>query len=163
MSTSASYNMGVSDGWNNLVGKSTGTDQDSFKCFGLTYKQRIIGFACCFVAGALISFVSTFTVFNIKRFAVLYSLGNIVALCGTGFLVGPCRQLKNMFHKKRVITTIVYLTFLILTLVVAFATGNIPLTLLCLVIQFAAFMWYCLSYIPFGRKMAKNCMTSCCS
>ena len=100
-------------------------------------------------------------------------------------MVGPCRQLKNMFHKKRVITTIVYLTFLILTLVVAFAvrccaatpcfprlrhlhlltlqTGNIPLTLLCLVIQFAAFMWYCLSYIPFGRKMAKNCMTSCCS
>ena len=36
-------------------------------------------------------------------------------------MVGPCRQLKNMFHKKRVITTIVYLTFLILTLVVAFA------------------------------------------
>ena len=27
---------------------------------------------------------STFTVFNIKRFAVLYSLGNIVALCGYG-------------------------------------------------------------------------------
>jgi len=122
-----------------------------------------------------------------------------------------------MFHKKRVVATVVYLGALLATLIVAFAvrsiaccivpplpfradeapvwvlqTGNIPLTLFFLVVEFAAFMWsvsclvlrscvhgrvhnmgadvcllgfcrYCLSYIPFGRKMAVSCAKGCCS
>ena len=49
-------------------------------------------------------------------------------VCSTGFLLGPMRQLKNMFHKKRVITTCVYLVALILTLVVAFAVRGYVLS-----------------------------------
>ena len=34
-------------------------------------------------------------------FAIIYSVGNIVSLCGTTFLVGPLRQLKNIADPKR--------------------------------------------------------------
>lgn len=37
----------------------------------------------------------------------------------TMFLIGPARQVKNMFHEKRRIATIVYLTAIVVTLVVS--------------------------------------------
>ena len=41
-------------------------------------------------------------------FAVIYTLGNIVALAATGFFVGPSKQIKGMFAKKRKWATIIY-------------------------------------------------------
>ena len=38
---------------------------------------------------------------GIRNFAALYVLGNIIALCSTGFLVGPKNQCKKMFDKTR--------------------------------------------------------------
>jgi hypothetical protein len=42
-------------------------------------------------------------------FAVLYSIGNVVALSSTLFLMGPVNQLKRMFAPTRLIATIVML------------------------------------------------------
>ncbi len=54
--------------------------------------------------------------------------------------------------------TLVYLVLLILTLIVSFV--RIPMqgfVLLVLVImQFSAFVWYSLSYIPYGRAYVKK-------
>lgn len=67
-------------------------------CAGLslTRTQRIYGFGICFGSGFIISLLSTifFSFGNITGFAVLYTLGNIVSLMGTGFLIGFLSQFK---------------------------------------------------------------------
>lgn len=47
-------------------------------------------------------------------FAVLYSVGIIISLVGTGFLVGFLRQLKMMFQPVRVVATGVLLASLVM-------------------------------------------------
>ena len=77
-------------------------------------------------------------------------------------------QLKKMFQKTRVAVSIIFIGALIATLVVAFvmedSTENKSkrLIIMCLIIvQFCAYIWYSLSYIPFGRALAKKCCKKC--
>ena len=44
-----------------------------------------------------------------RDFALMYSCGNILSIAGTSFIVGPCRQVKNMFKKNRWVATVIYL------------------------------------------------------
>jgi hypothetical protein len=67
------------------------------------------------------------------------------------FLCGPKKQFKNMTDKTRLVTTLVYLTFMILTLVCALKFHSMIGTIVCCCIQDAALFWYTLSYIPFAR------------
>eukprot|EP00494_Astrolonche_serrata_P007918 UN07952 len=66
-----------------------------------------------------------------------------------------------MFDQHRAIATSIYLCSMIITLILAFTHQKLILILLFIVIQFCAGCWYVLSYIPFGRSMAKNCMQTC--
>merc|ERR1719470_831072 len=50
---------------------------------------------------------------NLKLFAVLYTIGNMMAIGSTLFLMGPMKQLSNMFAKTRAVATIVMLTALL--------------------------------------------------
>ena len=34
-------------------------------------------------------------------------------------------------------------------------------TLLCMLLQFCALFWYCLSYIPWGRRLFTRCAFGC--
>jgi hypothetical protein len=129
------------------------------KCCNLTVKQRAVGFGICFLLGVIISFCSTMTIGNPTQFGILYSLGNMIALFSTAFLVGPKRQCANMFHKKRVIATAVYLIALVGTLAVAIGTQSTIGTLAMLVVQFIALVWYTLSYIPYARTAAAKLMS----
>lgn len=142
---------------------TTGSGLFENGCFSLTRKQRAMGFVICFGLGCLLSFLSTLSMGSPVRFSVFYSSGNLVALFSTAFLVGPWQQVKNMFHKKRVVATIVYLAALVATLVVAIKTGS-TIGVLCLIaIQFCALVWYTASYIPFARDALKKMLTSCFS
>jgi hypothetical protein len=80
------------------------------------------------------------------------------------FLSGPKKQCKSMFDKKRIITTIVLLAAIILVITCGIVgevtkdpdTGDINpifpiLVLVGVVIEYCAYFWYSLSYIPFGR------------
>ena len=89
-------------------------------------------------------------------FAILYTLGNLIALGSTFFLWGPVSQLKNMFKPIRAGASIVYLVMLVVTLIVAFATSIGVLVLVCCAIQFCAMVWYAASYIPYGRTLIKK-------
>jgi len=126
----------------------------------LSLKQRIIGFLICLGLGLFFCIFSIFfiasIVLNPSAFAVPYTLGNILAVCATAFLVGPCRQLKNMFSPVRIIATLIFIGAMVLTLVAAFVLKSQLLVLLAVVIQFCALVWYCLSYIPYARACAKN-------
>ena len=96
-----------------------------------------------------------------KAFAVFYTFGNISALAGSCFLMGPIKQIKNMFKEKRLIATIVMLGALVLTLFAAFWWKKKLLALLFVVIQYLAMTWYCISYIPFARDAVKKCFGAC--
>ena len=136
-------------------------------CPSLSFKQRLWGFGICFVAGLGLGVIGAFMLFvNIIAFAVLYSIGNVLALCSTLFLVGPVRQLKNMFDGTRILATLVFLVAIGLTLFAAFffkdRTTQVLLCLLFLIVQWAAFIWYSLSYIPFARNIFKGCLRGLC-
>ncbi|KAG3071834.1 hypothetical protein PI124_g20444 [Phytophthora idaei] len=136
-------------------------------CPSLTKKQRLIGFASCFVLGYLVSFGSTFALIagsdNGTKFGITYTLGNIISLCGSGFLVGPKQQVKLMFKPVRRIATIVYLVMIVVVLAVALAAPQLGLVVLLLVlIQCAAAVWYSASYIPYGRKILTSIAQKVC-
>ncbi|KFP05584.1 Vesicle transport protein SFT2A, partial [Calypte anna] len=121
----------------------------------LSFGTRVRWFAICFVAGVVCSILGTALLWlpqGIKLFAVFYTLGNIVALASTCFLVGPVKQLKSMFDPKRLIATVVMLLCLILTLCSVFwwDKKRFAAVLFC-ILQFLAMTWYSLSYIPFAR------------
>ncbi|RLN56204.1 hypothetical protein BBJ29_005007 [Phytophthora kernoviae] len=118
----------------------------------------MIGFASCFCLGYLISFGSTFALIagsdNGAKFGITYSLGNIISLCGSGFLVGPKQQVKLMFKPVRRVATVIYLLMIVVVLSVAIAAPELGLVVLLLVfIQLLAAVWYSASYIPYGRKI----------
>ncbi|KAI9920512.1 hypothetical protein PsorP6_015666 [Peronosclerospora sorghi] len=80
---------------------------------------------------------------NGAKFGVTYSLGNIISLCGSAFLVGPKQQAKLMFKPVRRIATIIYLVMIVIVLIVAFAAPQLGLVILLLVIiQCVAAVWY---------------------
>lgn len=143
-------------------------EEISSMCPKLTYQQRMVGFGVCFGAGYLISFCSfSFFVELLEGdplpFVYIYTLGNVLALSSSMFLVGPKRQFKNMFDSKRRWTSITYLTCLVLTLVICFIPNmdeisRLLILVLLLFIQCFASLWYSLSYIPYARKAVTNCM-----
>jgi hypothetical protein len=69
-----------------------------------------------------------------------------------------------MFHPTRAICTVVYIATLSITLVLAFSapfTGQGPLLILCIIIQFLSMIYYILSYIPFARTLVWQVCGSC--
>ena len=126
-------------------------------CIDLTYEQRLYGFACCAGMGLICSFLSSLLWMQPMKFALLYSIGNILSLGSTGFLTGFARQAKNMFKATRLVATVMYLGCLIMTIVSACVLKSFPLTMMFLVLQSMALVWYCLSYIPGGRSVLKSC------
>ncbi|XP_017260702.1 vesicle transport protein SFT2B [Kryptolebias marmoratus] len=131
----------------------------------LAWGTRMKGFIICFILGAFLSILATCLLwipgFGLPVFAVLYSFGNICALGSTMFLMGPVRQLKNMCAKERAIATIIMLTCLVLTLCAAFWWKNKGLALLFCILQFLAFTWYSLSYVPFARDAVIKLFSLC--
>ncbi|XP_078001491.1 vesicle transport protein SFT2B-like [Glandiceps talaboti] len=131
----------------------------------LSWSTRVKGFIICFVLGMTLSFLGVFLLFlgsnGLVMFAIFYTLGNIVAMLSTCFLMGPLRQLKNMFSEKRIIATIIVIISFILTLMAGLWWSISALALIFCIIQFLALTWYALSYIPFARDAVKKCFSSC--
>ncbi|XP_063589938.1 vesicle transport protein SFT2A isoform X2 [Penaeus vannamei] len=130
----------------------------------LSWSTRVKGFAICFILGFLFSLLGSALFFLPKGtilFAIFYTLGNVMALSSTCFLMGPVNQCKKMFAKTRIIATIIMFVALIMTLIAAFVVHKKALALLMVIIQFLAMTWYSLSYIPYARDAAKKCFASC--
>jgi hypothetical protein len=121
--------------------------------------QRIIGFVGCCVSGWVLSLVGSLTLIggptpkNITTFAILYVTGNVVALLGTGFLLGPKTQCRKMWDPTRRFSAAFYLSMLVVVFALAVSGQNVGLVIAMLIVQVCAASWYALSYIPFGRKM----------
>jgi len=147
-------------GWFNLEAAS-GTmpetqffeGDSAFKFLGLSRTQRLYGFVGCLAVGFLLSILGAILLFlgQLAIFAVLYVIGTIVSLVGTGFLIGFFRQLKLMFKPVRVVASIVFLASIGLVFVGAFVLKNEVLCIVFVIIEYLAYTWYTLSYIPYAR------------
>mmetsp|Transcript_8575 Transcript_8575/g.20570 ORF Transcript_8575/g.20570 Transcript_8575/m.20570 type:complete len:227 (-) Transcript_8575:612-1292(-) len=135
-------------------------------CPNLSFQERVYGCIGCFCIGAALGFSSyiMWTLNNYNIFAVLYTLGNIVSICGTGFLMGPKRQCRRMKAARRRWATAIYLLMMVITIVVAFtchgSTGCTVIILLCVLVQWCALIWYMASYIPYGQRMIQSAFKS---
>ncbi|KAJ3411809.1 hypothetical protein HDV05_001708 [Chytridiales sp. JEL 0842] len=148
-------------------GGSNDLEDDMCGGFQLTRTQRFYGFGICFVAGFVTSILKLIIVYHqstlllatgqIAGFAVLYTIGNIISLLSTGFLIGFFKQFKKMFDSTRLAASLIFLVTMVLTLVVALVVKSFILTIICCIVQFLALFWYSASYIPFMRDIIKNC------
>ena len=144
------------------------TQKNKSVCPSLKLRTRIYGWGICLCIGFFLSLLSSGALKSIARgevikFTILYALGTITSLAASMFLWGPAAQCKSMFDPTRRITTIVFLLCLVLVITSAVlkATGtlDIPviLILLLVLLQYCAYFWYCLSFIPYGRKIVCKC------
>ncbi|CAH0395786.1 unnamed protein product [Bemisia tabaci] len=143
---------------------STGIMADISSATTLSWSSRIQAFIICFVLGILMSLLGSLSMFlhkGLALFAVFYTLGNVISLASTCFLMGPFKQLKKMFAETRLIATVVTIIMMILTLFAGLGLKNPPLALLCMILQFLSMTWYSLSYIPYARDMVKKTLTTC--
>nr|XP_046237855.1 vesicle transport protein SFT2B-like isoform X4 [Scatophagus argus] len=131
----------------------------------LTCGTRMKGFVFSFVLGIILAFLGTFMLWipglGLGVFAALYTAGNICALVSTMFLTGPCQQLKTMCAIERAFATVMMLVCMVLTLLAAFWWNNIGLALVFCVLQFLAFTWYALSYVPYARESIIKLLKIC--
>ncbi|BES87451.1 Got1/Sft2-like family [Nesidiocoris tenuis] len=129
----------------------------------LSWETRIKAFILCFVLGIIISIFGSLALFlgkGLALFAIFYTLGNIVSMISTCFLMGPVNQIKKMFASTRIVATILVLAMIVITCIAAFHK-NAPLSLLCMVLQWLAMTWYSLSYIPYARDAVKKTFETC--
>lgn len=136
-------------------------------CPDLTLKQRVIGFAITFCLGLIITIVSfgsfgSIFVGGSTWFAVWYTLGNLVSVSSSFFLVGPKRQCRNMLKPVRATISIIFVSSMIMTLVSALIIQSKLLIIIFVVVQFCSLFWYVMSYIPYGRQFCIKCMKSLC-
>ncbi|XP_027923445.1 vesicle transport protein SFT2B isoform X2 [Vigna unguiculata] len=123
--------------------------------------QRLYGFAICFAAGLTCTLLSMLVFFKPIKFAIAFTLGNLLSLGSTAFLIGPKRQVTMMLDPVRIYATSIYIASMIIALFCALYVHNKLLTFLALILEFGALVWYSLSYIPFARSMVSKIMASC--
>ncbi|EJD53265.1 SFT2-domain-containing protein [Auricularia subglabra TFB-10046 SS5] len=148
-------------GWFNLESATSALpenqlfeNESAFKFLGLTRMQRIWGFIICSAVGFVLSLLATILLFLpgfLTSFVLLYSLGLIISLVGTGFLIGFFKQLKLMFKPVRVVATLVFLGSMVAVFITAFLLSVDVVCLILVIVEYLAYTWYCLSYIPYAR------------
>jgi len=155
----------ASKGWFNLesAGASIPETQyfegdSAFKFLGLSRTTRLYGFVACLGIGLVLSITGSIVLFfgGITLFAFLYGLGTLISLAGTGFLIGFFTQLKLMFKPVRIVATIVFLGSIVLVFIGAFVLDNEILCIVFVIIEYLAYTWYSLSYIPWARAAVKK-------
>ncbi|GAU28456.1 hypothetical protein TSUD_294600 [Trifolium subterraneum] len=95
------------------------------------------------------------------KFGITFTLGNLLSLGSTAFLIGPKRQVSMMLDPVRIYATAIYIASMIIALFCALYVHNKLLTLLAIILEFGALVWYSLSYIPFARSTVSKIMVSC--
>ncbi|KAG5447874.1 Vesicle transport protein SFT2B, partial [Clonorchis sinensis] len=120
----------------------------------LSWSTRIKGFAICFVLGIVFSILGSVFLWLPKGlilFALFYTIGNLLSLGSTIFLMGPMNQLRRMFQETRIFAAVIMLVCMAMTICAAVWWKNKLLCLIFCILQSAALTWYSLSYIPFAR------------
>ena len=148
---------------------SSGDDNDSC-CPNMSKPYRIVGFLICAVLGlffGLFSFSNLLPGPSEKTGSngIWLTAGNLLCICSTLFLTSFTNQVKKMLEPVRALNTIILLGSMAATIVFALITTGIGsvLVYISIGVQYAAMVWYILSYIPHGQEFCAGCMKSCCA
>ncbi|KAJ3508575.1 hypothetical protein NMY22_g16568 [Coprinellus aureogranulatus] len=128
-------------------------EESAFKYFNLSRTTRLYGFFGCLIIGFVLSLLGAIVLFfqQLGLFGVLFGIGTVVSLFGTGFLIGFLNQLKLMFKPVRVVAAIIFLASIGMIFVSAFVIKSDIICLVFVFIEYLAYIWYTLSYIPYAR------------
>ena len=75
----------------------------------------------------------------------------------TGLVVGPKKQLKSMSKPDRLGCAVAFVFFFVMTIVTVFSSkSNFIVVLFFAVCQLGSYVYYVLSYVPYGRKGAQK-------
>lgn len=133
---------------------------DSISCLpSLSFKARLWGFLIFLTIGIALSWISIAFVGKPEKFAICYTIGNLVAIIASGFLVGPVRQFKMMFAPTRFVAAIIFFTMMGLTLWVALDLQKAGICIIFLVLQTLSLIWYGFSFVPYLRTLILNTVT----
>ncbi|GAA5857964.1 hypothetical protein JCM8547_006641 [Rhodosporidiobolus lusitaniae] len=156
----------IQGAWNKLSGSEAAQvvdnavteDSSAFKFLELTRQQRLYGFGGCIVAGFALSLLGSifFALGQVTLFALLYVVGVVVSLVGTGFLVGFMKQIKMMWDPVRRYAAGIFILCIALVFIFAFVVEIDVLVIVFAVCTYLAYAWYALSYIPYARALAKK-------
>ena len=136
------------------------TDEPEPGCFpSLSYGKRIAGFVTCLLLGILLCSTSTFFLVLPRTFAKWYSIGSVLLVGSTLFLVGPVQQVKNMFQPGRWLATTTYCMSLFGTLYAALSLKSTGLTLFMILLQFA----FCHLLRSKLDSFCSSCSMWCCT
>ncbi|KAG0292477.1 protein transport protein sft2 [Linnemannia gamsii] len=135
---------------------------------GLTWFQRMAGFAIC-VAGGLACFMIAFFIglpmllLKPSKFATSFTLGSILLMASFALLKGPAAHLKALISKERLPFTVAYLGSMIFVLYSSLVMGKYIQNKIGTVIEILALLYYFTSYSPFsggsirlGSRMASG-------
>ncbi|KPA79386.1 hypothetical protein ABB37_05238 [Leptomonas pyrrhocoris] len=131
---------------------STGESGQLFK--DLTWTQRMQGFLVLLSMALFTTLMSWFALgmASYWKYSLLSSLGSLLSMLSTIILMGPSTQLAYMFDEYRFNATVMYVGSLLLAFFVAIIFQSVLLCVLCGLLQYAALVWYSLSYVPYGRE-----------
>jgi hypothetical protein len=133
------------------VGNGGGVLEDVSDSCKLSWKHRLIGFLICAVMGIVLGFLGYFFIaikHDFRRFAIVFTLGSIMTVMSTAFLMGPLNQFRLMLQRGRIFATLTWFVAMALTLFFGFKK-KLPPTIIFMIVQIIAFIWYSLTYIPF--------------
>lgn len=127
--------------------------------FTLSRWDRIIIFGAC-LAGAVLFFTLCIALLPVlalkpRKFAVLWSLGSLLFVISFGVLQGPLNFLLHLVSNERILFTITFFGSIILTLVASLSLRSTVLTLIFVILQMVAALWYVVSYFPMGSQSLK--------
>ncbi|KAF9307040.1 protein transport protein sft2 [Mortierella antarctica] len=135
---------------------------------GLTWFQRMAGFAIC-VAGGVACFMVAFfvglplLVLNPAKFATSFTFGSLLLMTSFALLKGPMAHVKALISRERLPFTGAYFGSMVFTLYASLGAGSYFLTIIGTIVQILALVYYFTSYSPFnagsirlGSRMASG-------
>lgn len=154
---------GDSSGRRNNQNQGLDGDYCCGMCTSLSFAERLFGCLIMHVGGYILDLGSLHRFVRLIEgsplpFVATWTLGHLLCLLGTTFLVGPKRQLEGMFHESRKTAATAYIASVGVTLVIVIVclvldrpTGLwVGLFLVTLLLcQCCCIAWYTISYIKF--------------
>ena len=150
-----------SDEQGNDVATPVENGGDPFLTFlGLSWPQRLAAFGLLLFGGVVflalaVLYAPLIIAGRSSKFAVTYVFANVSLLASSCVLVGPRRQMASMFAAHRLYASIVYLGSMVGVMYSAWQIRTMWVIVPMLVCQFAALLWYALSYFPYGQKTVR--------
>lgn len=127
--------------------------------FTLSRWDRLIVFGVCLALAALL-FTSCFALMPVlalkpRKFATIWTLASLLFVISFGVLQGPVNYIYHLVSPTRIWFTIAYFGSIIATLAFSIGARSTVLTLLAVIVQIIAALWYTISYFPMGVQSLK--------